>query len=181
MLGVRRIRPAYRQYYCYKLLSAFLMGIKDNQIPISEEEVDTLMTFRNPSRLYALLRDVTDQCCDAVASMQETINARLQTQLFDYVNENLTNCELCLMSVADHMNMSVYAVSRLFKERTGTGFKEYVTSQRLDMAYRLLRNTDHNVADIGADVGFESASYFSTAFRKKFGVSPGQVRKGQNN
>lgn len=181
MLGVRRIRPAYRQYYCYKLLSAFLMGVKDNQIPIPEESVDTLMTFRNPSRLYALLREATDQCCDVVASMQETINARLQSQLFEYINENLTNCELCLMSVADHMNMSVYAVSRLFKEHTGIGFKEYVTSQRLEMAYRLLRNTDNNVADIGADVGFESASYFSTAFRKKFGVSPGQVRKGENN
>lgn len=179
MLGVRRIRPAYRQYYCYKLLSAFLMGIKENQIPISEEEVDTLMTFRNPSRLYALLRETTDRCCDSVASMQETINARLQAQLFEYVNENLTNCELCLVSVADHMNMSVYAVSRLFKEHTGTGFKEYVTSQRLEMAYRLLRNTDDNVADIGADVGFESASYFSTAFRRKFGMTPVQARKGE--
>lgn len=178
VLGVRRIRPAYRQYYCYKLLSAFLTGIKENQIPIAEEDIDALMTFRNPSRLYALLREATETCCDTVLSMQENLNARLQMQLFDYVNENLQNCELCLMSVADHMNMSVYAVSRLFKERTGTGFKEYVTSERLEMAYRLLRNTDDAVADIGQNVGFESASYFSTAFRKKFGMSPVQARKG---
>lgn len=179
MLGVRRIKPSYRQYYCYKLLSAFLTGIKENQIPIEEEDVDALMTFRNPSRLYALLRDVTEKCCDTVLSMQENLNSRLQVQLFDYVNENLKNCELCLMSVADHMNMSVYAVSRLFKEQTGTGFKEYITSERLELAYRLLRNTDDPVADIGANVGFESASYFSTAFRKKFGMSPIQARKGE--
>ncbi|MBE6958916.1 MAG: helix-turn-helix transcriptional regulator [Ruminococcaceae bacterium] len=178
MLGVRRIRPAYRQYYCYKLLTAFLMGVKDNQIPISEEDVDVLMTFRNPTRLYALLREATEKCCDAVASMQEIINARLQKQLFDYVNENLKNCELCLMSVADHMNMSIYAVSRLFKERTGVGFKEYVTSQRLEMGHRLLRTTDDSVVDISREVGFESPGYFSTAFRKKFGMTPLQARQG---
>ena len=100
-------------------------------------------------------------------------------QLIDYVNENLTNCELCLMSVADHMNMSTYAVSRLFKEKTGVGFKEHVTSQRLEMAYRLLRTTSDNVVNIGRNVGFESASYFSAAFRKKFGMSPLQARNGQ--
>ena len=100
----------------------------------------------------------------------------MQMQLLEYVDENLTKCELCLTSVADHMNMSVYAVSRLFKERTGTGFKEYVTAKRLDMAYRLLRTTSNNVVDIGKDVGFESASYFSTVFRKKFGVTPVQAR-----
>lgn len=178
ILAIRRIRPAYRQYYCYKLLTTLLTSVKDNQVPIPEEEIDALMTFRNPTRLFALLRNTVEKYCDTVASTQEINSAKLQMQLLDYVNENLTNCELCLMSVADHMNMSVYAVSRLFKEKTGVGFKEYITSQRLETAYRLLRTTSDNVVDIGRDVGFESASYFSTAFRKKFGMSPVQARNG---
>lgn len=176
ILAIRKIRPAYRQYYCYRLLSTLLISIKDNQLPIPEEDIDGLMTFRNPARLFELLRESVSKYCDTVASAQELNNAKLQMQLLEYVDENLTKCELCLTSVADHMNMSVYAVSRLFKERTGTGFKEYVTAKRLDMAYRLLRTTSDNVVDIGKDVGFESASYFSTVFRKKFGVTPVQAR-----
>lgn len=181
ILAVRKLRPAYRQYYCYKLLTTLLTGIKDNQVSIPEEDIDALMTFRNPTRLFALLHGTVEKYCDTVASTQEINSAKLQMQLLDYVNENLTNCELCLMSVADHTNMSIYAVSRLFKEKTGVGFKEYVTSQRLEMAYRLLRTTSDNVVDIGRDVGFESASYFSTAFRKKFGMTPVQARNGINN
>lgn len=178
ILAIRKIRPAYRQYFCYKLLTTFLTSVKDNQVPIPEEDIDALMTFRNPTRLFALLRETVEKYCDTVASTQEMNSAKLQMQLLDYVNENLTNCELCLMSVADHTNMSIYAVSRLFKEKTGVGFKEYVTSQRLEMAYRLLRTTSDNVVDIGQNVGFESASYFSTAFRKKFGMTPVQARNG---
>ena len=176
VLALRKIRPAYRQYYCYRLLSTLLTSVKDNQLPIPEEEIDALMTFRNPTRLFELLRETVSKYCDTVASAQELNSAKLQMQLLDYVDQNLANCELCLTSVADHMNISVYAVSRLFKERTGTGFKEYVTSKRLELAYRLLRTTSDNVVDIGRDVGFESASYFSTVFRKKFGVTPIQAR-----
>ena len=179
ILAVRRIRPAYRLYYCYKLLTTFLTSVKDSQVPLPEEEIDALMTFRNPTRLFALLRTTVEKYCDTVASTQELNSAKLQMKLMDYVNENLTNCELCLMSVADHMNMSVYAVSRLFKEKTGVGFKEYITSKRLETAYRLLRTTSENVVEIGRNVGFESASYFSTAFRKKFGMSPVQARNGE--
>lgn len=179
ILAIRKIRPAYRQYYCYKLLTTLLTSVKDNQVPIPEEDIDALMTFRNPNRLFALLRDTIEKYCDTVASTQEINSAKLQMQLLDYVNENLTNCELCLMSVADHVNMSVYAVSRLFKEKTGVGFKEYVTSQRLEMAYRLLRTTSDSVVHIGREVGIENASYFSTAFRKKFGMSPVQARNGE--
>lgn len=178
LLAIRKIRPAYRLYYCYKLLTTLLTGVKDNQVPIPEEKIDALMTFRSPTRLFALLRETIERYCDTVSSAQEINNAKLQMQLLDYVNENLTNCELCLMTVADHMNISTYAVSRLFKEMTGIGFKEYITSQRLDMAYRLLRTTSDNVVDIGRDVGFENASYFSASFRKKFGMTPVQARKG---
>jgi AraC-like DNA-binding protein len=160
------------------LLTTLLTGVKDNQVPIPEEKIDALMTFRSPTRLFALLRETIERYCDTVSSAQEINNAKLQMQLLDYVNENLTNCELCLMTVADHMNISTYAVSRLFKEMTGIGFKEYITSQRLDMAYRLLRTTSDNVVDIGRDVGFENASYFSASFRKKFGMTPVQARKG---
>ena len=87
---------------------------------------------------------------------------------------------LSLYLKTDHMNMSIYAVSRLFKERTGIGFKEYITSQRLELAYRLLRNTDDNVVDIGRSVGFESASYFGKRFREAVGQTPAQYRQHSN-
>ena len=179
VFATRKLRPVYRQYYCYKLLSTFLTGIKNNQIAVSNEEIDALMAFRNPSRLFALLRDTVGNYCDKVTSAVVISNARTQRELLEYVDENLTNCELCLIAAADHMNLSTYAVSRLFKEGTGTGFKEYVTSKRLELAYKMLRTTKDSIGDIAKAVGFESAAYFSTAFRKYYTASPSQVRNGE--
>ena len=179
LLATRKLRPTYRQFYCYKLLSAFLAGMKENQITIDTEEIDALMAFRNPSRLFEMLHGTVAKCCDSVASSVESSNARAQTELIAYVNDNLMESELCLLSVADHMNMSIYAVSRLFKEGTGIGFKEYITSKRLETAYKLLKTTKDSVADIARTVGIENAKHFSAVFKKYYGISATQVRSGE--
>ena len=72
--------------------------------------------------------------------------------------------------------MSIYAVSRLFKEGTGSGFKEYVINKRLERAMELLTTTDTPVGEIARSVGFENSTYFSTAFKKHYGISPTQLR-----
>ena len=179
LLATRKLRPSYRQFYCYKLLSAFLAGMKENQIAIETDEVDALMAFRNPTRLFEMLHVTVAKCCDAVATAVASSNARAQTELIAYVNDNLTDSELCLLSAADHMNMSIYAVSRLFKEGTGVGFKEYVTSKRAEMAYKLLKTTKDSVADIARAVGIENTKHFSVIFKRYYGISATQVRSGE--
>lgn len=116
IFAMRKYRPAYRQYYCYKLLASFLTGLRENQITVPEERMDALMAFRNPPKLFALLRDTGCDCCSQVESVEESSNAQLQKSLLDYVEKNLTNCELCLTSAADYMNISTYAVSRLLRK-----------------------------------------------------------------
>lgn len=87
------------------------------------------MAFRNPPKLFALLRETVSDCCNQVESVEESSNTKLQNRLREYVEANLNSYELCLTSAADHMNISSYAVSRLFKESAGVGFKEYITAK----------------------------------------------------
>lgn len=138
--------------------------------------MDVLMAFRNQPKLFALLREMVSYCCNQVESGEENVNARLQKKLLEYVEANLNNCELCLTSAADHLNVSTYAVSRLFKESTGTGFKEYVTAKRLDQAYKLLKTTTDSIGEVAKAVGIENAKYFFTLFKKHYGYSPQQAR-----
>lgn len=179
IFAIRKYSPAYRQYYCYKLLASFLTGVRENQITISKERENALIAFRNPPKLFELLRETVADCCDQVESVEETSNKKLQKRLREYVEANLNSCELCLTSAADYMNISTYAVSRLFKESAGVGFKEYVTAKRLDQAYMLLKTSSDSVAHIAAAVGIENTKYFFTLFKKYYGVSPQQVRNGE--
>lgn len=100
----------------------------------------------------------------------------LHGYLLDYVNANCYNSALCLNSVADDLNASIYAVSRAFKDITGVGFKEYVTGKRLGRACHLLATTDKTIGEIAIQSGFENATYFTTVFKHEYGIPPTKYR-----
>jgi AraC-like DNA-binding protein len=91
----------------------------------------------------------------------------------------------------DHPNLSVATVAarhrikprqiqRLF-ESEGTTFTEYVLAQRLARAHRLLINPLHasqKVSTIALDVGFGDLSHFNRAFRRRYGMTPSDLRTG---
>jgi len=53
----------------------------------------------------------------------------------------------------------------------------YLTRWRLQLAARWLKGTSRGVADIAADVGYESEAAFNRAFKREFGQPPGQYRR----
>ena len=69
-------------------------------------------------------------------------------------------------------------VQRLF-EAEGTTFSEFLLQQRLARAHRLLCEPEASAAAISTiayDVGFGDLSYFNRRFRRKFGMTPREVR-----
>lgn len=93
--------------------------------------------------------------------------ARAVQHMNRYYNSNFT-----LTDYADMCNMSKYHFSRVFKEVTGRTPLEYRNDIRLEHAAELLREEQLSVEEVSTALGFSSASYFSFAFKKKFGSSP---------
>ncbi|NBF04056.1 helix-turn-helix domain-containing protein [Pseudomonas sp. Fl5BN2] len=62
-----------------------------------------------------------------------------------------------------------------FRQVFGTSVYAYLQEQRLGEAYRLLASGETNVSSAAYRVGY-SPAHFSTAFRKRFGVSPKSLR-----
>lgn len=84
---------------------------------------------------------------------------------------------LSLQEVAEEVSLSVGYLGRLFKQTTGKTFVEYLTGCRLKAAAQMLSDTDIPISVISKEVGMESAAYFSTIFRKEYGMSPSMYRK----
>lgn len=61
-----------------------------------------------------------------------------------------------------------------FKQSLGTTFSAYARSRRLGLALERLRSGSA-IDEVAVDSGFESVSGFRDAFRKAFGVSPGDA------
>ena len=90
-----------------------------------------------------------------------------------------SNCDkdLSLPLVADNIGLSHYYFSRLFKEYSGTTFREYLSSQRVRRAKKLLSDECLSITDIAYQSGFQSISNFNRVFLEQTGSSPKDYRK----
>lgn len=94
----------------------------------------------------------------------------------NYINKNLTS-DLSLDDLADHMHFSPYHFHRLFLMCTGTAPMEHIRRLRLRAASRDLLSGRANIAEIAMEYRFESQDGFCRAFKKYFGLTPGEYRK----
>jgi AraC-like DNA-binding protein len=65
-----------------------------------------------------------------------------------------------------------------FKTLFGTTVFGYLFNYRMKLAGQYLSDTDKTIQEIAGLVGYEHQSHFSTAFKRKFCVSPQQYRTG---
>jgi transcriptional regulator GlxA family with amidase domain len=81
-----------------------------------------------------------------------------------------------LESVARAAGMSRSAFSERFSTTFGRTAMDLLREVRLDRGAELLRTTDLSVQAVAEHVGLSSRSYFSKAFRARFGVDPAGYR-----
>ena len=84
---------------------------------------------------------------------------------------------ISLESVSAEVHLKTDYLSRIFKEETGMNYSAFLAEIRLKKAAYLLNNTSERVQEIGKAVGYPNVSYFSTTFKKRFGLNPYEFRR----
>ena len=102
-------------------------------------------------------------------------------QIDEYIHENIMNCNLNAVMLAEHLIMSTTTLNRRINNITGTNTTNYIRQRKLARARYLLTNSKMSMGEIQVVCGFESPSYFSRAFKAEFGESPTDYRKNRKN
>jgi AraC-like DNA-binding protein len=85
---------------------------------------------------------------------------------------------LSLSQIASRQHVTPRYVQALFEDE-GRTFSTYLLDQRLEQVYQMLRDPLHIARPIGSialDAGFGDLSHFNRAFRRRYGVTPSDVR-----
>lgn len=92
-------------------------------------------------------------------------------KMLRYIEINLTK-PLSLIDLCNYCGISAPYASRLFKKYLNITATEYINNKKLFYACELIRNTNMNINEISAYLGYSDVSYFSKIFKKRFGKSP---------
>ncbi len=94
----------------------------------------------------------------------------------EYINRHL-NEVITLDEVADHVYLSGYYFSKLFKKELGTNFVDYVNEKKINRSLILLQDSTWSIDSIAHSLGFSQASYFSKIFKRVTELSPREYRQ----
>lgn len=94
----------------------------------------------------------------------------------EFANEYFMQ-DIHLHQIADVCHMNEKYLGRIFKQRTGSSFREYLTSLRFKQVEARLKTTDESVTEIALSCGFEEITYFNHLFKRTYGISPTEYRE----
>ncbi|HWN97007.1 MAG TPA: AraC family transcriptional regulator [Methylomirabilota bacterium] len=105
---------------------------------------------------------------------QQERSLRLK-KIFEHVSARPAE-KLSVHSAARLAGMSAPRFMKTFKQVAGMTLVAYLNHVRLTNAARLLRETDHSIAEIADAAGFADQSYFDKRFKRAFGCTPREFR-----
>lgn len=97
-----------------------------------------------------------------------------------YIKKNL-NKNISRTDVAEYVHLNEEYFSRLFKQETGDTFKDYVLSEKMNCAKRLLAQTRLSISIVASKTGYDNCSHFSKMFKKVTNKTPQEYRKENQN
>src|ERR1700730_13301646 len=103
------------------------------------------------------------------------LDPRRLSRVLEYVHAHLGD-ELDIRGMASAARLSRFHFARAFKASTGQTPYQYVTAKRLSQAKVLLAQ-NQPIAEIALALNFSSQPNFTRAFRREFGITPGQYRE----
>jgi AraC-like DNA-binding protein len=83
-----------------------------------------------------------------------------------------------LATIAQRIGRHPSHVAREFHRHEGVTVGEFARRCRLELAANALRRSERSIGEVALDAGFCDQSHFTNAFRRVFGVTPGEHRRG---
>jgi AraC-like DNA-binding protein len=139
-------------------------SISRNEIRISQEVFELFQSTNQNKFPYQ----------DKVKVTKSTDEKFLNTY-FDYLEQEWRNPELKVENFSTILGYSKSSFYRILKNLTGKSPHGFLNDYRLEQAHELLKFSELSISEIAFNTGFNSPSYFSKCFLKKYNSLPSNV------
>ena len=117
---------------------------------------------------------------ESIPDAFESVNRKyVVEQIVNYFEDHYAE-KISLDQIAENMYLSPFYISKIFKSETGDTPIRHLINIRLERAKELLEHDwGGSIQEVAACVGYDDAYHFSKLFKKRYGVSPSQVKKAK--
>ena len=168
--------------------ACFMLYTSCTMIPDGEKKLDSffeqesggiksIYRMRSTKEIIDWMNKLAAGIDETLAEKRITYKDRIIDSVKEYIRINITR-RLSLNEVSDVFGFTPNYLSQMFAKSGDIGFVEYVTAQKVAAAEKLLEaDANIRIYELAERLGFESAFYFSTVFKKVKGCSPSEYRE----
>ena len=162
--------PGYAEDYRRFFKCPVLFEQEQNAVYLDRETADMATSYADPY-LQKILRDYADQSLKQVTAADS-----LEEQVTALIVEGLPRGGVSIEGIARALHMSRSTLQRKLS-RSGTSFKALLEETRQKLC-RVYLKQDFRITQIAYLLGYSEPSTFHHAFKRWFGISPGEYQKG---
>jgi AraC-like DNA-binding protein len=178
-------------HYGYRYCSMFIFLLLMDLIKISHQSDEMFISLFKEKPIFQKLDQLLQTSVQemeawifehVVQSILEEMLARSESQqrniiktLIQIIHDEY-HSELTLEACASRLHYNPNYLGQIFRKETGNSFSEYVSQYRLNIARRLLAETDDQIQEIAEKLRFSNSQNFIRYFKKMEGITPKQYR-----
>jgi len=112
----------------------------------------------------------------AFAPVKQNIELSIIDSAENFIKQNISR-RITISDVAASIPISVGYLSALFKKNVGVTLNGYITDKKMEVAKVYIREGRFTFTQISNMVGYNNVHYFSSSFKKHFGITPSTYKK----
>lgn len=148
-----------------------IVMMKQLQDSVRSYNEQTLSNYMSTVILCSLYNQLLQQAPVADGSKQ----TQLYNDILDYIKWNWHE-NMKVSQIAQHFGYNEKYLSHLFTTMGGVSLKQYILQQKMEAAKFLLTDTNNNIGEIAAQLGYKDAHHFMKYFKKIVGLTPTDFR-----
>ncbi len=131
---------------------------------------DYLLKPVDAESLYHILDTIEDS---AAPKYEDELVDRLVTLIRHSLDRKIRIADLC----REHLFLHPAYVSRYYKQVTGETIIATIQRLRMERGMQLLKNSQLTISEVAARCGYGEASAFSQLFKRRYGMTPKELRQ----
>lgn len=161
------------------IINRFLGKYHSREVQTAQSDhnvIGTLLKIDNYEEIKKFISSYLRKTISGLHTVREKPLGLAIESVLRYINEHY-NENLSLQKLSDVVYMHPTYLSKLFKEKTGENFSEYIMKVRIEQSKKLLQDLSLRMYDVCEMVGYDSPKHFGRIFKEITGITPKDFRK----